>query len=270
MAEQNDLNKIIRKVYARELDLIASGREPYVRRQQLKELLRNKVRMPESTALRVALIALALAFVSAMIYYYNFFTVNAYLALQEKANVEAQLQRRADLIPNLVKAASIYLAYEKDIFAHIAEIRGAVANLKTLEKSLERASITDKSVLSKFQAVAEAYPALKASEAYTSLMKELSDTETKIVESRIKYNQIANYYNSRLHLFPAVIFNTIFFRFKPLPVFETSQTLVPDVQSSSVLGSGLEANRHGVKGSGQQLPSENNSEDKKGVAQNAN
>jgi LemA protein len=235
MAEEDGLNKILKKVYASELKLIEDAHDLSIRKQTFVQTLKDRLWERHSFAVRVALVSLALAFVSAAIYYYNFFTVNAYLAMQERANVETQLQRRSDLVPNLVKSAGNYLNYEKNIFGHIAEIRGAVAGMKTLEQSMEKAGIhggnLDKSVLSKFQAVAEAYPALKASESYTMLMKELSDTETKIAESRINYNKIANFHNSRLQMFPAVIFNTFLFRFKPLPVFESNKAPVPDVQA---------------------------------------
>jgi LemA protein len=228
--EEDNLNKILEKVYATELKLISDTHDLSIRKQTLLQVIKNMVWTRHSFAIRVAIVSIILAFISANIYYYNFFTINLYLALQEKANVEAQLQRRSDLIPNLVKSAGNYLTYEKNIFGHIAEVRGAVAGMKTLEQSMEKINVPDRSVLSKFQAVAEAYPALKASEAYTTLMKELSDTETKIVDSRIGYNKIANYYNSRLHMFPAVIFNTLVFRFKQLQVFESNNSLVPDVQ----------------------------------------
>jgi LemA protein len=222
---EDGLNKIIRRVYAEDLELIAKPTDLSLRRQHIMQALKEKLWSDHSSAIKVAIVSLSLAIISAAIYYYNFFTVNVYQALQEKANVEAHLQRRSDLVPNLVKSAGGYLNYEKNIFGHIAEIRGAVAGMKTLEQM----NIPDRSVLSKFQAVAEAYPALKASEAYTTLMKELSDTETRIAESRIKYNQIANFYNSRLQMFPGIIFNTFLFRFKALPVFEASKTPVPDV-----------------------------------------
>jgi len=233
MAEGNDLNKILKKVYATELELVEDVHDLNIRKQHFIATLKDKLWERHSSAIKVAIVALMLAFVSASIYYYNFFTINSYLALQERANVEAQLQRRSDLIPNLVKSAGTYLIYEKNVFGHIAEIRGAVAGMKTLEQSMGKVNIPDKSVLSKFQAVAEAYPSLKASEAYTTLMKELSDTETKIVESRINYNKIANFYNSRLRMFPGVVFNTLLFRFKPLPVFESNKAPVPDVQQRS-------------------------------------
>lgn len=230
MAEEDGLNKIIKKVYATELELVEDVHDLSIRRQNLIATLKDKLWARHSSAIKVAIVALVLALVSASIYYYNFFTMNSYQALRERADMEAQLQRRSDLIPNLVKSAGIYLRYEKNIFGHVADIRGAVTDTKALEQLMGKGNVPDKSMLSKFQAVAEAYPALKASEAYTTLMKELSDTETKIVESRMSYNKIASYYDSRLQMFPGDIFNTLLFRFKPLPVFESSKAPVPDVQ----------------------------------------
>jgi len=232
MAEENGLNKILKKVYATELDLIENAPVMDIKRKNLLRTIRERYWKRQSFAIKVAMVAFGLAVISAAVYYYNFFTITSYDALRERANVEAYLQRRNDLIPNLVKAASNYLNYEKNIFGHIAEVRGAVA-AKSLEQSLEKAGIQG-SALSKFQAVAEAYPALKASEAYTTLMKELSDTESKIAESRINYNKIANYYNSRLLMFPGLIFNTLVFRFKALPVFESNKAPAPDVQTQQM------------------------------------
>jgi len=247
LADTNDLNKVLKKVYATELDLIENVKDisavsdKQSKFRQFVIILKQRLWDNHTTAIKIAIISLIMIFLSSAIYYYNFFIVNSYLALQEKANVEAHLQRRADLIPNLVKTASSYLVYEKNIFGHIAEIRGAVAGIKTLEESIEKLGIKDKSALSKFQAVAEAYPALKASETYTALMKELSDTETRLAESRIKYNSIVNYYNSRLELFPGVIFNKLLFRFKPFPIFESDKSPTPDVQVFQSKGREIES-----------------------------
>jgi len=178
----------------------------------------------QSFAVKVAIVSLVMAFLSAAVYYYNFFTINAYQTMMERAQVEAQLQRRKDLIPNLVNAANNYMNYEKEMFSHVAEVRGAVKamDIKSLEQSIGKVDALQdgKSILSKFQAVAENYPALKASEAYGALMKDLSDTETRIAESRTTYNRLANFYNSRLKMFPGNVFN-LAYGFQQFPVFES-------------------------------------------------
>ena len=224
MQDKDEMNTIIRRMYAEDLKLL--GRAHDVTRRRFHPLMaaRDAMWTQQSFAVKVAMTSLLLAFLSAAVYYYNFFTINAYQAMMERAQIEAQLQRRKDLIPNLVNAANNYMSYEKDMFSHVAEVRGAVKamDIKSLEHAIGKVDALQdgKSILSKFQAVAENYPALKASEAYGSLMKDLSDTETRIAESRTSYNRIANFYNSRLKMFPGNMFNMAF-RFDPFPVFES-------------------------------------------------
>ncbi|MBF0568253.1 MAG: LemA family protein [Nitrospirae bacterium] len=231
MTDNDQLNDILKKVYAKDLGLLGDVPEVSMRRKGPLMRLSEKVWTKQSSAIKIAIVSLILAGLCGAVYYYNYFTINVYQAMMEKAHIEAQLQRRADLIPNLISSANNYMNYEKTLFGHVAEVRSAVKTLElqALEKSAKAAgssgdaagkadALSDsKALLSKFQAVAEAYPALKASEAYNTLMRELSDTETKIAESRISYNRIANFYNSRLKMFPGNVYNVIF-RFEPLPV----------------------------------------------------
>ncbi|MBF0516347.1 MAG: LemA family protein [Nitrospirae bacterium] len=230
MTENDQLNDILKRVYAKDLGLIGDLPEVSLRRRGLMTRLSDRLWTKQSAAIKIAIVSLVLAALSGAVYYYNYFTINVYQAMMERAHIEAQLQRRADLIPNLISSANNYMSYEKTLFAHVAEVRSAVKTLElaAIEKAAKaadpsaaaagkpEAALDSKALLSKFQAVAEAYPALKASEAYNALMRELSDTETKIAESRISYNRIANFYNSRLKMFPGNIFNMIF-RFEPLP-----------------------------------------------------
>lgn len=219
MSERTKLNNIIKKLYARELDLIESVPAYRVKRRSPLALLNNMVWARQSAAVKVAIASLLLAIVSAGVFYYNSFIENAYKAKMEMAQIEVQLQRRNDLIPNLVAAVTHYMVYEQNIFMHAADVRTAV---KSLEETVKTQGLlpANESVLSKFQAVAEAYPALKASDSYQILMKELSDTETKIAQMRTSYNTVANYYNSRLRMFPGNMFNLVF-RFPPMPAFES-------------------------------------------------
>ncbi len=214
------LNQIIKKVYARELDLIEDVPAIVVRkkRQNLLKTLKNALWVNQSATLKLAMFVLTLSAIAAAIYYYNLFTINKYKFILERAQIEAQLQRRNDLIPNLVAAVSDYMGYEQRIFIHAADVRSAVKMLEESVKVDQSAGIM--SALSKFQAVAENYPDLKASNAYQTLMKELSDTETEIAEMRLNYNKAANYYNSRLKMFPGNVFN-LAFGFKPVTTFES-------------------------------------------------
>ena len=169
---------------------------------------RNKVWGSQSAAMKIAMTSLLLALLSAFVYYYNFFTVEYYKTRLEKTQIEAELQRRNDLIPNLVKAVNDYMTFENKIFQHAADVRSALNSLKSIpEASPSQLSLANS--LSKFQAVAENYPDLKASATYQNLMKELSDTETRIASARMRYNTAANFYNSRLRMFPGIIFGFV-------------------------------------------------------------
>ena len=180
--------------------------------------------------MKIAMTALFLALVSATVFYYNYFTVEYYKTQLEKTHIEAELQRRNDLIPNLVKAVSDYMAFENKIFQHAADVRSALNSLKSIpEESPTQLSLRNS--LSRFQAVAENYPDLKASATYQNLMKELSDTETRIANARIRYNMVTNFYNSRLRMFPGIIFGYVM-GFSPEKTFESEKSAkkVPDVR----------------------------------------
>jgi len=220
MSDKSQMNRILKKLYARELDLIEDPPLVVIKGKQPLSTLKNTLWVNQSNAIKIAFIALTLAFFCLAAYYYNFFIKNNYEVKMEKAHIEAQLQRRNDLIPNLVTAVNHYALYEKKVFMHAADVRAAVKSIEESVKQSGAETAMDMSFLSKFQAVAEAYPALKASEAYQTLMMELANTETLIADMRINYNRVANYNNSRLKMFPGNIFSTMF-RFKPVETFES-------------------------------------------------
>ncbi len=216
-------NDVIKKLYARELGLITDV--PISIRRKWTDYaaqIKHKVWSSQSTAVKIAMMALSMALLSAFVYYYNFFTIEYYKTRLEKTQIEAELQRRNDLIPNLVKAVNDYMFFENKIFQHAADVRAALNSLKEVP-DVSPASLSLKSTLSKFQAVAENYPDLKASATYQNLMKELSDTETRIVGARMRYNQAANFYNSRLKMFPGVVFGFVM-GFRPEKTFESEES----------------------------------------------
>ncbi|MBF0343181.1 MAG: LemA family protein [Nitrospirae bacterium] len=229
MSEKLQLNRIIKKLYAKELGLIEATPVVRIRRINPLATIRHQLWSRHSAAVKIAIFALGMAFVSSAIYYYNTFTLNLYRVKMEGAQINVQLQRRNDLIPNLIAVVKEYMGYEKNVFMHTADVRSAVKSIEeTLKNPVKTAgSVSPKelemaSVLSKFQAVAEAYPALKASDAYQALMKEFSDTETRIAEMRINYNKAVTFYNSRLNMFPANLFNLLF-TFRPIMAFESEE-----------------------------------------------
>ncbi|MEI7671931.1 MAG: LemA family protein [Deltaproteobacteria bacterium] len=226
------MNKeLLKKLYARELDLIAEAPSSIqVKWMDYLARIKDKVWGRQSVAMRIAMTALTMALLSACVYYYNFFTVEYYKTRLEITQIEAELQRRNDLIPNLVKAVNDYMAFENKIFQHAADVRSALSSLKSIPE-VTPSQLSLQSALSKFQAVAENYPDLKASATYQNLMMELSNTETRIATARIRYNTVSNFYNSRLRMFPGIIFGFVM-RFDPVQAFESEKSAkkVPDVK----------------------------------------
>ena len=227
------MKDVIKKLYAEELGLIT--REPVTieyRQGFLARMrsMKEKYWDQQSTAVRTAIAALLLTIVSAFVYYHNFFIVELYKVRLERAQIEAELQRRNDLIPNLVKAVNDYMAYEGQVFLHAADVRGALSNIKSIPTE-SPSTLSIQSALSRFQAVAENYPVLKTSDTYEDLMKELSNTETRIAEARNHYNLAVNYYNSRLRMFPGIIFGFIM-RYHQEPSFESTNSAkgVPQIK----------------------------------------
>ena len=225
------MKEVIKKLYAQELGLISE--RPSVVRGKWSDLLvriREKVWNSQSAAVRIGATALFLALLSATVYYYNQFTIEYYKTNLEKTQIEAEFQRRNDLIPNLVKAVNDYMTFENKIFQHAADVRSALSSLKSIPEAAPP-QLSLQNSLSKFQAVAENYPDLKASATYQNLMKELSDTETRIASARMRYNTAANYYNSRLSMFPGILFGYVM-RFRPEKTFESDNSAkkVPDVR----------------------------------------
>lgn len=122
------------------------------------------------------------------------------------SQIDIQLKRRADLIPNLVETVKGYAKHEKSVFSEVTKARSALMGARSLDKKAEANDMLT-AALGKLIAVAEAYPQLKANENFTQLQKELSDTEDKVAYSRQYYNSVVNDYNIRIRTFPNTLFN---------------------------------------------------------------
>ena len=157
-----------------------------------------------------ALIAIALVLVLAVSWF--FMTQNSFVTLKEDADmqqsqVETALQRRNDLIPNLVSTVKGYATHEEKVFTEIAEARSKLSgsiengNIEDISKANSNLS----SALSRLLVITENYPELKANEQFTALQDELAGTENRISVARQYYNEKVKAYNSKIKRFPSSI-----------------------------------------------------------------
>jgi LemA protein len=125
------------------------------------------------------------------------------------AQIDVQLKRRHDLIPNLVETAKGYMKHERDTFESITKARSAAMGAKGVsEIAKSEGQLAD--ALSKFMLVVENYPELKANQNFLALQEELSSTENKIAFSRQNYNDQVLFYNNKIQMFPSNVIAGMF------------------------------------------------------------
>lgn len=125
------------------------------------------------------------------------------------SQIDIQLQRRFDLIPNLVEAVKGYMTHESEVLEKVTSLRSSWANANTVE---EKANLDNQlsSTLKTIMAVSENYPDLKANENFANLQDNLEETENKISFARQFYNDTVTMYNTKLEVFPDNIVASMF------------------------------------------------------------
>ncbi len=161
--------------------------------------------------------------VAAVIVLYIVYIYNSLIRLNVRVNnawsqIDVQLKRRYDLIPNLVKSVKGYMKHEKTILENITKMRASLVKGSMEDRAKANNQITE--ALKSIFAVAENYPNLKASENFKMLQEELAGTESKIAYARQFYNDSVQAFNIRMQLFPGNFFANML-NFKKREFFKT-------------------------------------------------
>jgi LemA protein len=173
----------------------------------------------------LAIVALVILFLVIVIAIWAYVTFNRLTVLKNRfknalAQIDVQLKRRCDLIPNLVNGARAYLTHERETLESVIKARDAASNaLQGLSgssnpaeaiKNLNSADLSLGNALGRLMAVMENYPNLKADQTISELSTELSSTENRISSARQNYNDSVMSYNQTLEIFPNNLFSRLF------------------------------------------------------------
>ncbi len=179
--------------------------------------------MSRSTKWILGLFVLFLVMISTTIInsYNNIVRLDESVSTQH-SNISVQLERRADLIPNLITTVEAYASHEIDIFENLAKSRENLLKANTITEQAE-ADLQMTSALGRLFAISETYPDLKANTNFIRLQDELASTENSIAVAKPDYNSAIQKYNSAIRTFPTVIIAN-FIGFKQAEYFESGKT----------------------------------------------
>ncbi len=155
------------------------------------------------------IIVLVALLVILLVYYYNRFVVLGNRIDNSLSQIDVQLRKRADLVPNLVKTVQGYAKHEKSIMKEVTEARKHLLSATDMKGKLKAGSEMQSALKSIF-AIAENYPQLRANENFLQLQQELAAIEDKISYARQYYNDATLSYNNSVEKFPGVMFAKIF------------------------------------------------------------
>jgi LemA protein len=175
------------------------------------------------------IIALIVIIIVIFIYYYNRFAVLENRIENSASQIDVQLKKRADLVPNLVKTVQGYAKHEKKIMESVTKARADMLKAGNLSARVKAGNMLQEA-LGKIFAIAENYPQLKANENFLQLQQELSAIEDKVAYSRQYYNDSVLSYDNATSVFPGVFFFRLYGKQKKDYLkIEEAERKVPDV-----------------------------------------
>ena len=167
---------------------------------------------------------LIILIIAILIIFYVILMYNGLVTLKQRvknawSQIDVQLQRRFDLIPNLVETVKGYMEHENNVLTKVTELRTSWANASSVK---EKSDLDNElsGALKTIMAVSENYPDLKANQNFSQIQEELQNTENKIAFSRQFYNDVVTKYNTKLQVIPSNIIASIA-KFTPEELFET-------------------------------------------------
>ena len=162
----------------------------------------------EQTMLLIIGVVILIIIIAFALIYWGFY--NRIIRLENRidnswAQIDVQLRRRADLIPNLMETVKGYMKHEKEVLENVTKARSALMNAKTPQENIDADNMLTGALKSLF-AVSENYPDLKANQNFLNLQDELTHTEDKISYARQYYNDRVLVFNNTIETFPGIIF----------------------------------------------------------------
>jgi len=171
--------------------------------------LREKVFFIESMSIASIIFLILVVVILLVIGLYNSLVRSRNRVKESWSDIDVQLKRRYDLIPNLIETVKGYAAHEKEVFERVTKARSAAMGAHTMAEHSQTENILSGALKSLF-ALAEAYPTLRASENFSKLQDELADTENKIQAARRFYNSNVLVLNTRVEQFPINLVASMF------------------------------------------------------------
>lgn len=182
----------------------------------------------------IAVLAVIVILGGALISGYNGLVTSREAVESAESNIDTYLQRRADLIPNVVSTVKSFAQHETEVFDKVLEARKSLVNAKTPEEKATADAQLD-TALQGINVIVEAYPELKSDATYVALMDELEGSENRIAVARKDYNDAVKDYNNKVIRFPGSIVANLF-GFEKAEYFEASEEALTVPNVGEVLG----------------------------------